>query len=333
MDINRGSAELEVFFVECRAEWTEAMNAAKENLILNKVAMQVPSKSSSTRHAWLRQLPAMRKWTGDRIINNLQSQTLNITNDKFENTIEITREEFEDDIYDLYKPSFGIMGRQSQATKDRMLVDAFLQGTTALWGGDNAAVFGTTRQYGSATISNYATTGFDSAGSVLTGIIKLMRSYLGHAGQPLMVKPVVLLHGPNLYDTVHKAIKNSFTALVTGDTTITRVGGDIANPNANIVELVLTEYLVDGYVDLDANTYSNAGKAFALVGESMGVRAGLVYQSRIEPELQDQRARFDASADVVFLQDKLQWGVRMRGKAFVGMPHLIHGNFPTSYGS
>ena len=65
----------------------------------------------------------------------------------------------------------------------------------------------------------------------------------------------------------------------------------------------------------------------------MGVRAGLIYQSRLEPEMQDQRAKFDSAADVVFLSDKLQWGVRMRGKAFIGLPHLIFLGDATAYGS
>ena len=149
-----------------------------------------------------------------------------------------------------------------------------------------------------------------------------------------MVVPKVIMYGPNIYDLVHRSVKNQFSALATSDTSHTTfVGGDIMNPNANIVELVLSEYLVDNYTDLDGNSYSNAGKAYFLVGESMGVRAGLVYQSRIEPEMQDQRARFDASNAELFMQDKLQWGVRMRGKAFIGLPHLIIGNFPTSYGT
>lgn len=337
MDLNRSGlgSMLDVFFTECRAEWTEALNAAKDNLILTKTAMQVTSKTSQTRHAWLNQLPAMRKWVGDRVVNNLRSNTLNIVNSKFENTIEITREEFEDDEYGLYKPLFPVMGRQAMATKDRMLIDACLIGTTALWGGDATAVFTAGRTYGSATIDNYSVLAFDSLGSNLTTVIKKQRSYLGHGGQPLMVVPKVLVYGPNLYDTVHRAIKNQFSALATaaGATSTTHVGGDISNPNANIVELTMSEYLVDGYTDLDGNAYTNAGKAWFLVGESMGVRAGLIYQSRIEPELQDQRARFDASNTELFMQDKLQWGVRMRGAAFVGMPHLICGNFPTAYGT
>lgn len=335
MDINRGglNSMLDIFFTEARAEWTEAMNATSPTLILNQIAMQQTSKSSQTRHAWLNQLPAMRKWIGDRMVNNLQSNTLNIANSKFENTIEITREEFEDDEYGLYRPLFPIMGRQSMKTKDRLLVDALLQGTTALWGGDDTAVFTASRTYGSATIDNYSTSSFDSAGSYLTAVIKKMQSYLGHKGQPLEVNAIALLYGPNLYDVVHKAVKNDFTALATGDGTISQVGGQIGNPNRNIVELVKSPYLVDNYADLDATSYSNAGKAWFVIGEGMGVRAGVIYQSRIEPELQDQRARFDSSADVVFLQDKLQWGVRMRGAGFVGLPHLVCGNFPTSYGT
>lgn len=347
MDINRGGINtmLDIFFTEARAEWTEAMNGAKENLILNKVAMQVSSKTSQTRHAWLNQLPAMRKWVGDRTVNNLQSNTLNIANSKFENTLEISREEFEDDEYSLYKPLFPILGRQATATKDRLLIDACLRGgaadmsTNDTWGGDGVAVFSTSgRTYGSNTINNKGTTGFDSLGVQFGTAWKAQSSYLGHKGQPLMVKPSALVHGPNLFDTVHKAIKNQFSALATGAGPsgagyVSHVGAEYGNPWNNIVELVVTEYLVDNYIDLDGNTFTNAGKAWFLAGSAMGVKAGLVYQSRIEPELQDQRARFDASADVVFLQDKLQWGVRMRGAGFIGLPHLIWGSFPTSYGT
>jgi phage major head subunit gpT-like protein len=335
MDTNRAglNSMLDIFFTEARAEWTEAMNAAKENMILGKIAMQVQSKTNQTRHAWLKQLPAMRKWVGDRRVNNLTSQTLNIVNDKFENTIEMTREEFEDDQYGLYLPLFGIMGRQAVATKDRMLSDAILAGTTATWGGDDVVIFTSSlRTYGDATINNTQSTAYDSLGAALTAAIKLQQSYLGHNGQPLMVRSKVLLHGPNLYDTVHKSVKNAFSALATGGST-THVGGDIANPNKDIVELVMSEYFVDGYVDLDGTTHSNAGKKYALIGEAMGVRAGLIYQNRLDPEMQDQRAKFDSASDVVFLTDKLQWGVRMRGKAFIGLPHLIFLGNATAYGS
>lgn len=344
MDINRAAQQLEIFFTQARVEFTEAMNAAKPNLILSKIAMQVTSNTAQTRHAWLNQLPAMRKWVGDRKVNNLQSNTLNIINDKFENTLEMPREDWEDDQFSLYANLFPIAGRQAVATKDRMLIDAALRGGAAdmstkdTWGGDSVAIFSAAgRKYGDSTICNYTTTAYDSLGAALTANIKYMRSYLGHSGQPLMVKPVALVHGPYLYDTVHKSIKNLFSALATGAAAsagyVSHVGGDIGNPNYNIVDLIVTEYLTDSYVDLDANTFTNAGKAYFLVGEAMGVRGGLIYQSRIEPEMQDQRARFDASNTEMFMQDKLQWGIRMRGKAFVGLPHCIIGNFPTSYGS
>lgn len=331
MDLNRGNANLDIFFTEARTEFLEALNAPKENVILNNCAMTVPSKSSQTRHGWLNQIPAMRKWVGDRVVNNIQSNTLTAVNDKFENTIEITREEFEDDEYQLYKPVFGIMGRQAVATQDRQLSDVLF--TNGTWGGDGAAIFGTTRKYGVNTISNYVTTAFDSAGVALTTGIKAMSTYLGHNNQPLMARARQLIYTPNMYDLVHKAVKNDFTALATGDATISRVGGDIGNPNKNIVELIMNDYGVDGYVDLDLTTYSNAGKYWFLVGESMGIKAGLIYQTRIMPELQDQRARLDASNAEMFMQDKVQWGVRARSKAFCGLPHLVYGGFATALGS
>jgi len=335
MDISRAS--MEFFSTEARVEWTNALNAVRPNLITNQIAMVVQSRTSTTKHGWLNQIPAMRKWVGDRVVNNLASNSLSISNDKFENTIEITREEFEDDEYMLYKPTFGLMGQQALQNYDRQLVDACLQGNPAnaspsLWGGDGLPVFGTTRTFGSAVISNTVTTTFDSAGVALTAAISTVTAYLGHAGQPLMCRPKYLLHGPSKYYQVHQAVKTTTSAILSQNGS-TYVGGvdekNPANPNFMIVTPVQSDYLVNGYTDLNGVNYPTAGDCWFIISEVMGIKAGLVLQERIAPEMQDQRARFDTS-DFVFATDKMQWGARERSKAFIGLPHMIYGAFATT---
>jgi phage major head subunit gpT-like protein len=318
MDINR--ANMDIFFTECMTAFSDGMNARRDNLILAKVGMQMPSTTAVAVHGWLSQIPSMRKWVGERQARNLKSGKLSVTNAKFENTIEITREEFEDDMHRLYLPTFGLMGQDALAMKDRCLVDALLQNGN--WA-DAAAFFGDSRVYGSATIDNYDTTAYSEDGAALNTAFTKMTSYLGDGGVPLMVRPYAILHGPALRTKVQKSL-SAYGALLAS---ATQVGGMIVNPNANIVTPIESPYLINGYVDMDGNSYANAGTYWFLLGEVGGIK-GLIYQSRIEPEMQDARARLDS--DFAFQNDKIQWGVRARGAGFLSLPHLIYGSFATT---
>lgn len=322
MDINR--ANMDLFFTQVRTEFTNGLNAKRETLILNKVAMQVPSVTAITTHGWLNQIPSIHKWLGDRQVKNVETKKLAITNGKYENTIEIPREDFEDDQYGLYAHTFNLMGQDAMAMKDRILIDALLQGTTNKWA-DDVAIFSDSRTYGSATIDNYSTTAYDAAGSALAAAYAAMTSYQGHGGVPLMVRPRFILHGPQLRVKVQQSL-STYGALLAADAT-SYVGGQIFNPNANLVEPVETPYLIDNYVDMDGNTYTDAGTHYFILGEVAGIK-GLIYQSRIEPEMQDQRARLDS--EFLFNSDKFQWGVRARGAGFIGLPHLVFGGFATT---
>ena len=292
--------------------------------------MTVESKSSVRAHGWINQIKAMRKWLGERTVNNLASSKIVVPNVKFENTFELTCDEFQDDEYDMYKIGIPALASDALKTQDRMLVDALLKGTTDVWAGDDPVLanclpfFGTTRKFGDATISNYSTTAYAEDGSALNTAVAAMQSFQGHGGQPLYVRPTAIVHGPGLRVKVEKSL-STYGALLAS---ATQVGGQIGNPNANLgIVPVQCPYLVNGYVDMDGNTYANAGTYWFLLGEIMGIK-GPVYQSRLEPMIQDQRARFDS--EFAFQFDKLQWGVKMRGAAFLSMPQLIIGNFATA---
>lgn len=310
MDLNR--ANIEVLFQNFRIEWTDAFNAATEKTIYEQVAMVVPSTGATTLHAWLNQIPIMREWLGDRVVNNVQSNSLVITNRKFESTIEMTREEIEDDLYGMYTPLVRLMAEDAAAHPDRLLVDALV--TNDNWAGDAtpAPFFGTSRAYGTGTIANYVTTALSKATYETARIT--MGGYLGHKDQPLMVAPDVLLHGPANEPLAFDLLKNAQGGVAGAsgtDGSAVQVSGQ--NRNFGTARPILSRRLV--------GTYANY---WFLLGTQGGIR-GLVYQERKAAEFQN--SRLSDNSDFVFQHDKYQMGCRARGAAFKALPHLIYAGY------
>lgn len=322
MDINR--ANMDIFFQDLKVEFTAGLNAAVPNLILQKIAMEVPSVTAVTVHGWLNQVSRMREWLGDRQVGNLESAKLSITNRKFEDTREIPREDIEDDMHGLYRPIARAMGDRAMSFKDELLAEALMRGYTPNTWADGVAVFSAAgRKFGDNTICNYSATAFDESGAALEVAYNYMTSYLGHQGKPLMVRPRYILHGPALRSRVVKAVELQYAALLT-PTAATYVQTE--NPNRALVDRIESPYLVNGYVD-SKGTSHDAKYFWFLIGEVAGLR-GFVYQSRKEPEFQDARTKDDS--DFVFATDKYQFGVRMRGEAFIGLPFCIFANYATA---
>lgn len=309
MDINYES--LTVLFQNFRTEWTDAFNTSKEDAIYKKIAMTVPSTGATVLHAWLNQLPIMREWVGDRVVNNVQSNSITITNRKYENTIEMLRTEIEDDQYGLYTPIVRNMAAEAATNPDALLTTALT--TNDNWAGDDtpAPFYGTSRTYGANTINNYTTSAL-SRSTFETAYIN-MSSYLGHKDQPLMVKPRFLVVGPKLAPVAWEIIENPGGFVNTGSSSgdTTQVSG--GNRNFRKVQIIETARLTGTSDDY-----------WFLLGEVGGIR-GLVYQERMPAEFQTARLRPDS--DFVFEQDKFQMGTRARGAAFKALPHLIYGGF------
>jgi phage major head subunit gpT-like protein len=313
MDINQAS--LSILFTEIDTAAKNAFASATEKQIFELCSMKVPSRSATQLHAWMNQIPKIRQWLGDRQIKNISTGVLNIPNRKFEETIEMERTVIEDDMYGIYSNLAAAMGAQAAVFPDVLCVETLC--TNDIWQADNAAFYGTTRRYtdpNDATnyseINNYTTDSL-SAASFNTAY-KLMTSYTGHGGLPLEVKPVALVHGPALRTTAFDILKNEFLAGA-----VNANGATSRNPNQNLVMPIESQRLVG----------ANAYKWF-LVGEAAGGIRGLVYQERMAAEF--QRSRLDLNSDYVFLTDKFQYGVRIRGEAFKLFPHLIYGGFASS---
>ena len=68
----------------------------------NVIAMEVPSSTGENVYPFLRQLGGIRKWVGDRVIQNMAKGDFRIANEDFEETHAIPRKAIEDDMYGIY---------------------------------------------------------------------------------------------------------------------------------------------------------------------------------------------------------------------------------------
>lgn len=87
----------------------------------DRVATRVPSSTGENRYGWLKDVPGMREWVGDRVVNGLAESDYSIRNKDFELTIGVDRNAIEDDNLGVYTPMFTAMGQSAAAQPDQMV--------------------------------------------------------------------------------------------------------------------------------------------------------------------------------------------------------------------
>lgn len=88
---------------------------------LDLVAMRVPSAADIENYGWMKELPGMREWVGDRVINNLESSAAQLKNKNYEHTIGVDRNHIEDDKLGIYTPMLSMQGEIVGAHPDALV--------------------------------------------------------------------------------------------------------------------------------------------------------------------------------------------------------------------
>lgn len=101
------------------AKYRNAFNGAPS--MWSKVATEVPSSGSKNTYSWLGAWPAIRKWLGDRVINELGAHKYTLENEPYETTVEVDRDHIEDDELGIYGPMFEELGRATGMFPDEMV--------------------------------------------------------------------------------------------------------------------------------------------------------------------------------------------------------------------
>lgn len=273
----------------------------KTESFYTKVAMVVPSSNSQETYAWLQNMPRMRKWIGDKVINKLSKQGYSIVNDDFEVTVEVKRNDIEDDNIGQYNNMSQQAGWSAKQLPDELVAELINKGQTELCY-DGKPFFSSTHPVTvngeEKTMSNVhnkalsAATLADAKASYGVGRTK-MRALTDYEGRNLKVKPNMLIVGPDLEDTAR--------TLLTAD--------KLENGDQNIYKNTAELLVID---DLTAGTWY-------LQDTSMPVKA-LILQERKKPVFVSQT---DLNAPDVFMRATYKFGAEARYGAGYGFWQLM----------
>lgn len=94
------------------------------------LATLVPSSGTKEFYPWLKEIPGLREWIGDRQVLQLAQHGYEIANRDFERTIGVRVKDLEDDQYGTYKPLMEMMGHAAAAFPDELVFELLLKAFT-----------------------------------------------------------------------------------------------------------------------------------------------------------------------------------------------------------
>ena len=98
----------------------------------SKVATEFKSTGAGTVYSWLGAFPMLKKWVGERVVENMKNSDYTLKNDPYEATVGVKRADIEDDNLGIYGPMFEQMGESANEHIDINVFSALVNGFTAL---------------------------------------------------------------------------------------------------------------------------------------------------------------------------------------------------------
>ena len=159
MDINR--TNLTGMFEGFNVHFNKGLAQPKTHM--QTVAMTTTSSGAAETYAWLGESSSIRRWIGDRLLNDLKAHRYTIVNELFERTEVIPRTAVEDDQYGIFGPRFQQMGMEVSRHPDELvfglLGNGFVENGTDGLCYDGQPFFDTDHPVGNgaapASVSNY----------------------------------------------------------------------------------------------------------------------------------------------------------------------------------
>lgn len=93
-----------------------------------KIATVVPSSTASNTYDWLGELPEMREWIGERVLNDIKTHAYTVKNKLYESTISVKRTDIEDDNLGTLTPLTEAHGRRASQHPDKLVFAALKAG-------------------------------------------------------------------------------------------------------------------------------------------------------------------------------------------------------------
>ncbi|UAW08049.1 hypothetical protein [Myxococcus phage Mx4 ts27htf-1hrm-1] len=271
----------------------------------SRIATPMPSTTGSETYAWMKELPGLREWVGERQAIELVERGQVLKNKPFEMTVKVPADRIEDETIGAFNPMFQMMGRAAAKWPDEVVASALKAGVTAL-AFDGQPFFNASHPVdmddpGKGTYSNNKTSFALTEENYSTARAEF-RSRVNDAGKPMGLSPDLLIVPPQLEDTAKR--------ILTTDLLIRSVGSGVAadqNIQKGTAEILTIEELAD------------QPTTWYLACTKLPVKP-LVWQLRKAPVM---TALTQATAENVFWRQEYVYGVNARGNAGFSLPFLI----------
>ncbi len=298
------ASSLDALFISFSQQFAEAY-MSEPTPLLSEIGSKIPSSTRDQRYPFVQSISgAMRKWTGERQVQNIVVDGFTVTNAKWENTLAIERTDLEDDQYGVYSSMLiPNLARHAKLLPDQQIVAAIEANAV---GYDGKAMFATDHPVDpsgqtSGSQSNYKT-GLPLSGPNLAIVQSYMQRFLGPDGLPMGSLGSVLLVPPSLkYTADTLANATFFPAAVNGNTAIFSAQTNMFQGQYKVVS---SPWLTDSADPTTAVWY--------LLDCRYANMRPFFWQEREAPQLVSM---VDPANPAVFFQDKFWMGARARGAA------------------
>jgi phage major head subunit gpT-like protein len=123
------NATLQALRTQFNAKFKDGRSKAKAKAGI--LATPVSSSTKTETYGFLGEMPAFRKWIGDKRIKSLAERAYFLVNDPYEATVGIHKHQIQDDNLGIYPSMFEGWGMEAELWPDRLLFAALAAGITA----------------------------------------------------------------------------------------------------------------------------------------------------------------------------------------------------------
>jgi phage major head subunit gpT-like protein len=306
-------ANLEFLFYQAEFRYQQAY--LKTPIFWDKLASEVPSGTRENHYGWLARIPRLRKWIGERQVNNLAARGAVIENEVFEDTVGIKRPDVEDDQFGLFNMSVELLGQQAKLWPELQLLDIMQNGhgtASKYTCFDGQPFFSASHPVnpddsGASTYSNYSSSGMALTSANYLAVRNIMMAYKGEDGNPLGIVPNLLVVPPQLGGQARQILNAEFTApaVATGQNAASVQQSNVLKGSADWIE--------SPYLSGQATTWYLLCTQFPIKPFIWQLRKAPQFVSRINPNDEN-----------VWKLNEFQYGVDARGAAGFSLPFLAY---------
>lgn len=190
------NAEMRALSRNVRAIFYDSLKGSPGAAFINSIFLIIQSNVKEEKFAFLRGIPKMRHWTGDRRLKSLSEASFSIEKKDWEATIAVTRDDLQFDKLGLIRPNIEALGQSFPRHYVDFVVDLLANGFTRL-AYDGQYFFDTDHDLGDGTSYSNKSTAILDATSWKVAELAPMGLKDPESGEFLEVSWDTIYYGPS----------------------------------------------------------------------------------------------------------------------------------------